>query len=481
MPYYAGKYRSDLCRLLQLYAHGGVYVDNDMQLLRSLDRYRGYALTTVLESPRPVAGETGILQALVAAPPRSPIIKRSIAAWSGWAAGERNATGLLGPAYMMAAIREETGLDPLTARGRAALLSIGINVLTETEPSPEDFSQTQADCLSPFGLHRLRHDYKTNLCGYLVYDGSEPVAYSRMIRSGGSGGSAGLLTDSKDGACAVQTAADNAITSCRCDHPSSSGHRQAGFTCHTTKGDIAWTHRANCSSGAHCASATPWDASFRPPPCVDSSLGRGGRRLAGANNQTVLVTVVTHTATIAGTVDSFDAAAYKHNLAAALEGVSPADISLDLAPASVLVVATIVPPTAEVAQAAFTTLAAATPAQLTSILGVVVEQTTTPTLNTAPAPAPPPALPPSAPPALPTAGLTVGAQAGAVIGSGVGFALVLTAVYVKLGRARASPSTGRQGKIWRTTRTTGAAIVSPVAVEMDSRVQKTPHMIADGV
>ena len=228
-------------------------------------------------------------------------------------------------------------VPPLTVASSllAAPVPVAVNVLTETEPSPEDFSQTQADCLSPFGLHRLRHDYKTNLCGYLVYDGSEPVAYSRMIRSGGSGGSAGLLTDSKDGACAVQTAADNAITSCRCDHPSSSGHRQAGFTCHTTKGDIAWTHRANCSSGAHCASATPWDASFRPPPCVDSSLGRGGRRLAGANNQTVLVTVVTHTATIAGTVDSFDAAAYKHNLAAALEGVSPADISLDLAPASV--------------------------------------------------------------------------------------------------------------------------------------------------
>ena len=180
IPYYGGKYRSDLCRLLQLYAYGGIYSDNDLQLLRPLDAYMEYDMTTILEAPRSDhPKQTAIFQALVMAPARSAIIRRSIELWNDWASGALKVQGLLGPTLMIAAIREATGLEPLTRSGRAALRAhratlhtsaLRVNVLLETPPTPSDFGHDQSVCLAAQGLARLRHDREANLCGYLVLD-----------------------------------------------------------------------------------------------------------------------------------------------------------------------------------------------------------------------------------------------------------------------------------------------------------------------
>ena len=37
-----GKYRSDMCRLIQLYIHGGVYVDNDIEVIKPFDTLFSY-------------------------------------------------------------------------------------------------------------------------------------------------------------------------------------------------------------------------------------------------------------------------------------------------------------------------------------------------------------------------------------------------------------------------------------------------------
>lgn len=278
VPYLAGKYRSDVCRLLQLYANGGVYADNDLQLLRPLDRYLDFDFTTILETPRPtVAHETGIFQALLIAPPRSPIIRRSLVAWNEWAAGERAASGLLGPAFMMAAIREHTGLDPLTASGREALRAIGVNVLTETSPTAVDFTATQASCLATQGLLRLRHDFERNMCGYLVYDGRAPVAFSRMMRSGSSEGGASCLAASAD---------ENAVTTCTCDHPGSSEVGQNTFTCKSELGTAGSVRKSHCPAHHACSHRGTWHTSLAPPPCtarLGSIVHIDGRRLQSDN------------------------------------------------------------------------------------------------------------------------------------------------------------------------------------------------------
>jgi hypothetical protein len=82
------------------------------------------------------------------------------------------------------------------------------------------------------------------------------------------------------------------------------------------------------------------------------------------------------TVVVAGTIDSFDHAAYKTSLAAQLDGISPADITLEVSAASVRVEATISAPSAPVGTAALSTLTglAATPSMLSAALGVAVEE-----------------------------------------------------------------------------------------------------------
>lgn len=92
------------------------------------------------------------------------------------------------------------------------------------------------------------------------------------------------------------------------------------------------------------------------------------------------------TATVAGTIDSFDQATYKSQLARLLgNGISAADISLKVTPASVEVEATVAAPSEGAANAATSKLNGLGAEELSSSLGVTVEAkqpTTAPTSET---------------------------------------------------------------------------------------------------
>ena len=62
-----GKYKSDVCRLVQLYLHGGLYLDNDIQLLSSSFATQIMQGVDVISSLN-VKG-TAIFQAILGAPP----------------------------------------------------------------------------------------------------------------------------------------------------------------------------------------------------------------------------------------------------------------------------------------------------------------------------------------------------------------------------------------------------------------------------
>ena len=264
VPYYSGKYRSDLCRLLQAYTHGGVYTDNDLQLLGPIDDLLQYNFSTSLESPRGAWrgrggspwGETALFQALLASRKHSGILRRSILYWDAWATGKHRPKGLLGPSLLMDAIRDESGCDPATEAGRDELRKQGINILMETTPTPSDFSSVQASCLSAHNLGlRLRHHRETNLCGFLVEDWrGRPVAYSRMMRSG-----------EESRACMATSLAENAVWTCRCRNP----FKWPGYSC--TSGDAAsgtaQDVAATCGPGYACSRPGTWDRAFDSPRC----------------------------------------------------------------------------------------------------------------------------------------------------------------------------------------------------------------------
>jgi len=103
------------------------------------------------------------------------------------------------------------------------------------------------------------------------------------------------------------------------------------------------------------------------------------------------------TLTAAGTVEAFDASGFKASLAASV-GVTPADITLDVAAASIRVVATIRVAAAASASGVASTLqvAAADPSALSELVGVTVLSAAAPVvLVRLVAVAPPPTLPPA--------------------------------------------------------------------------------------
>jgi hypothetical protein len=132
------------------------------------------------------------------------------------------------------------------------------------------------------------------------------------------------------------------------------------------------------------------------------------------------VAALTATFTVAGDVSSFDQNAFKNRLATRL-GVFPSAISLSVGSASVAVNATIVYPSRTAANAAATTLAATTPAALSTALGVFVLTVA----NVAPtdivvAPPPPPPQPFNSGSLALNAGSGAGVSSSVVIGVAVG-------------------------------------------------------------
>ena len=74
-----GMVRSDLCRLVMLYNHGGYYFDTDIAPLAALPRLLDPRATfvTVRTSERSLSGG-GFFQAFLAATPKHPVIRRSL-------------------------------------------------------------------------------------------------------------------------------------------------------------------------------------------------------------------------------------------------------------------------------------------------------------------------------------------------------------------------------------------------------------------
>jgi len=76
-----GKFRSDVCRLGQLYVHGGVYMDNDIDLQIPLDELvKDFSgdLMSVLQAGFAAKGDLFLFQAMMVAPKHSLLIKKAL-------------------------------------------------------------------------------------------------------------------------------------------------------------------------------------------------------------------------------------------------------------------------------------------------------------------------------------------------------------------------------------------------------------------
>lgn len=251
-----GKFKSDLCRLVQLFEHGGLYLDTDLQLMVSIDDLPNHAFASVLESR--TSAERGIFQALVSATKAHPVIGRALAYFAQWARGGRNVTGLLGPSIMRSALDDEYFKDYEVDASRGRLDSLDDVILLE-EVEPKEFAgflKEQSECLAKTGVRRTNHHRENNLCGYLVVNKNtqSPVAYSRMMRSGKDGGSR---------ACVSEEAEPEYL--CKCTN---SGAVDNGYNCsRRSRVTSAYAYRSFCSIEQQCVDGSSWDPAFEEAAC----------------------------------------------------------------------------------------------------------------------------------------------------------------------------------------------------------------------
>lgn len=146
-----GKYRSDLCRIVQLFLSGGVYIDNDIQLLHhwsSVFQEKNCTFVTVLSRP-PI---TSTFQAIIGSTKEHPILKKALIMHRQFAEGTLSIKGMLGPDILYKAIASED-----------------VCLLKEKKIKGKDRSKN-------------RKTHKS--CDEGVYEDENIVAYSRVVEYG---------------------------------------------------------------------------------------------------------------------------------------------------------------------------------------------------------------------------------------------------------------------------------------------------------
>ena len=146
-----GKYRSDLCRIVQLFISGGVYLDNDIQLLyhwSSVFKEKNCNFVTVLSQP-PIKST---FQAIIASTQEHPILKKALIMHRQFAERTLSIKGMLGPDILYKAIASEK-----------------VCLLNEMKLKKKDRSKNRKTRKS---------------CDEGVYENENIVAYSRVVEYG---------------------------------------------------------------------------------------------------------------------------------------------------------------------------------------------------------------------------------------------------------------------------------------------------------
>lgn len=152
-----GRYKSDLCRLAQLYLRGGIYLDNDIEPLADFRPELPECTSLVSVA----SAEGGIFQAFLAASDHHPAIKLAMDLTLQYYLDtlEGLPRGPVGTAIMELALREYTGHASMSA-GDA---SRGVVLFQEKMPEPGRFRRVSA----------------IDVCNHGVWYGQKQLFFSR--------------------------------------------------------------------------------------------------------------------------------------------------------------------------------------------------------------------------------------------------------------------------------------------------------------
>jgi hypothetical protein len=138
-----GCYKSDLCRLAQLYLRGGYYLDNDIQPLYDF-RSEMPPCTNFLSA---ISTVNGVFQAVLGAAPKHPVIARALNLTlqhyldfqkQPW----RRIPQAVGTKIMESAVKDVSGVESVAPGS----LPGGILLLEERGPEPDRYESHQDSC-----------------------------------------------------------------------------------------------------------------------------------------------------------------------------------------------------------------------------------------------------------------------------------------------------------------------------------------------
>ena len=155
-----GKYKSDVCRLVQLDETGGIYMDMDMHPLQNMHiLLKDAVFATVRAYNEDFRND--IFQSFLASVPGHPLLRRTLHYFNEWVDGKRVAYDLLGPSLLAQAFEDEYGT---AVQGNVK----GVMLLDEAKR----FNSTK------------EMQIEADNCNYVIVADRRVVAYSRVIRTG---------------------------------------------------------------------------------------------------------------------------------------------------------------------------------------------------------------------------------------------------------------------------------------------------------
>lgn len=179
------KFKSDLCRLAQLYLDGGMYLDNDIELLKTFEdgvlNSDGVNIITSL-----TYSENAFFQAILASPPRHPFILRNLNNFKDMIEGNYEVTSQFGPRLMIGAFINQYNVSGRIDRQKL-LDEHGVYLLKEALLAPNhDLLKVRSNVghcnVVIEGLPRIIRP--TSLPVNLAHDDTATIyGFSRVIRS----------------------------------------------------------------------------------------------------------------------------------------------------------------------------------------------------------------------------------------------------------------------------------------------------------
>lgn len=165
-----GPYKSDICRLAMLYKWGGMYLDNDLEVVGDIRDHipddASFASVIELDS------KTNVFQAFVAARPSHLLIQRALNATATMYArhGRWQGNSWMGPKIMGSALRSWVGSDRL---------NVGWNMAAAAGRTDGVYLFQESRDVRRFALKPRQG--RGCCCNVFIADSKEAIAWSRFV------------------------------------------------------------------------------------------------------------------------------------------------------------------------------------------------------------------------------------------------------------------------------------------------------------